>query len=73
MTETIKTRVKIKEPWEPEFVGYYETLDNKLLIFNMINKETGEIRQKKVSLDYIARHLFKHIQTELNRGREWKI
>jgi hypothetical protein len=64
MNETIKTRVKIKEPWEPEFAGHFETLDGELMRFNMVNIDTGEIRQKTVSLDYIARHLFKHIKTE---------
>ncbi len=64
MEESIKTRVKIKEPWEPEFRGHFETATGELLKFQMVNIDTGEIRQKTVSLDYIARHLFKHIKTE---------
>ncbi len=61
MEESISTRVKIKEPWEPEFTCHA----GELLKFQIVNIDTGEIRQKTVSLDYIARHLFKHIKTEV--------
>ena len=64
MKESIKTRVKIKKPWEPEFMGHFETIDGELMRFNMVNIDTGEIRMKTVSLDFIARHLFKNIEVE---------
>ena len=64
MKESIKTRIKIKEPWQPEFIGHFETINGEYLRFNMVNVDTGEIRQKTVTLDFIARHLFKNIGTE---------
>lgn len=64
MKESIRTRVKIKEPWQPEFTGHFETIDGELLKFTIVNVDTGEIRQKTVTLDFIARHLFKNIKTE---------
>lgn len=65
MKESIKTRVKIKAPWVPEFNKFGSNNgDGLFLRFNMFNTETGEIRQKTVTLDYIARHLFKNIETE---------
>ena len=64
MKESIRTRVKIKNPWEPEFVGHFETIDEEYLKFHMVNVDTGEIRQKIVTLDFIARHLFKNMETE---------
>lgn len=64
MKESIKTRVRIKEPWQPEFTGHFETIDDELLRFTMVNVDTGEIRQKTVTLDFIARHLFKNMETE---------
>ena len=70
MKESIRTRVKIKEPWEPEFIGHFETWDGEFLRFNMVNTETGEIQQKTVTLDYIARRLFKNIKTEKKKQEE---
>jgi len=67
MKESIRTRIEIKEPWQPEFIGYYETLNGELLRFDMVNVDTGEIRTKTVSLDFIARHLFKNMETERRR------
>jgi len=64
MKESIRTRIKIKKPWEPEFMGHFETIDGEFMRFNMVNVDTGEIRMKTVSLDFIARHLFKNIETE---------
>ena len=69
MKESIRTRVKIKNPWEPEFVGHFETIDEEYLKFHMVNVDTGEIRQKIVTLDFIARHLFKNMETE--RRSSW--
>jgi len=71
MRETIRTRVKIKEPWQPEFIDHFLSSDGEFFRFNVVNMNTGEIRQKTVTLDFIVRHLFKDIEVG-KKGQEKK-
>lgn len=50
-----KQRKKIAQPWIVELDSAYKS---DIFIINLINNETGEIRQKRVTLDQIARKLF---------------
>jgi len=56
--ETINSRVKISSPWIPELADTFHVGDETYLRINIINCDTGEIRQRVVSLDRIARILF---------------
>jgi len=62
-----KQKKRIAEPWytEIEFVGNdYPYILNSIthkdlsIPITLINKQTGEIRQKKVTIDQIARRIF---------------
>lgn len=53
--ESIASRIKLSEPW---MVEVEQRPDEEIIIVNLISKETGEIRQKRVSFDTLARRVF---------------
>jgi len=56
--ETISTRKKIKEPWCTELGATYCVGEMDYMALNLINAETGEMRQKMVSVDFVVRRCF---------------
>ena len=51
---SVKQRIKIAEPW---ITGIYIPEDG-ILLCNLINIDTGEIRQVRYDFDTVARRLF---------------
>lgn len=70
MKESVKSRVKISDPWHVDIdIDYHEKMMNVILICNA----TGEIRQKVISFDTLARHVFSSvIQAEKKRNGNLK-
>ena len=73
--ETYTPKIKIAKPWgiEIEIIGmnhsrgdYFTNDSNQIISINLVNNETGEIRQKQISLDTLARKVF---ESEL---KTWK-
>ena len=63
MKESIKTRVELSKKdvvleFDGIYNGSYESEDEQFLRFNIVFLETGEIRQKTVSLDFLVRKIF---------------
>jgi hypothetical protein len=62
--ESIQPRAKISEPWTAEVElragdsWLCGTNDNAVIIVNLVSNITGEIRQKRVSVDTLARRVF---------------
>ena len=63
-TETISPRVKIAAPWmgevtilddEGKMDGYTQ---DGVLVVSLVNLSTGEIRQKRISVDTLVRRIF---------------
>ena len=84
MMETRQTKRKIADPWYVEIEvipkkgeRYFITSQTEAVIaVNLISNRTGEIRQKRVSLDTFARRIFKsEINTWRNRwlGSDYEV
>jgi hypothetical protein len=71
--ESIQPRVCISKPWSSEVelrVGdkwLYGGSDNAVIIVNLISDITGEIRQKRISVDTLARRVFASEMRRLKR------
>jgi hypothetical protein len=52
--ESVQQRTKIAEPWVVEAAVYED-----MVMIDLVNMKTGEIRRKHVSLDTLARRVFK--------------
>jgi len=66
-------RKKISEPWTYEVCEC--DLETGIFRMNLYNLETGEIRQKQRTLDFIARRLFQsELRTWRKRGgKYWEV
>lgn len=53
--ETVQPRVRLSKPWTPEILLIEET---GILVVSLYNERTGEIRQKRVGVDTLARLVF---------------
>lgn len=70
--ETYTPKIKIAEPWIPEIeaensvYNFFSNSNKQIITISLINNKTGEIRQKHISLDTLARKVF---ESEL---KTWK-